>query len=132
MQLILPLERDEDPLTGGVKIQMANLITEASGRSNRKPVRQHAVLVAENLQRARIFGLHGCRSVSASDEKDGLAGRVRAYLVAVDADIEGRRGLYLRADGSVRQDPMDRQSARIVRGSEHMCAVDIGSDEDRA
>jgi hypothetical protein len=35
-----------------VKIQMADLITEACPRSDRKPVRQHSVLVRENLQRA--------------------------------------------------------------------------------
>src|ERR1035441_3094005 len=51
VDLVLPLQRDKNPLAGRVKIQMADLITETSRGRNRKPFCQHSILVAENLQR---------------------------------------------------------------------------------
>src|ERR1019366_8176951 len=132
VDLVLPLQGGEDPFSGRVKIEMADLITEASPRSNREPVGQHSTLITENLNRAGILAFRGRRSITASHQNHGLAGDVHTNLVRVDPDIERRRGLYHGADGSVWQDTMHRQPARVVASGEHMRAVDIRGDEDRA
>ena len=86
--LVLPLECDERPFSGGVKIQMPDLIAEAPIGSDRQQVGEDAVFKTENLEGAGIFRFGRGGSVATSEQHDGSAGWIDAYLVPIDAEVE--------------------------------------------
>src|ERR1700674_2309037 len=108
-----------------MKIEVPALKIERSSGSNRKPVRQQSILVAEDLQGAGILRLGRSWAVAPSHENYHFVRGIDAYLVPVDPDLERRRGLYLRTNGPVRLDPMHRHAARIVVSQQHMRAGDV-------
>ena len=77
-------------------------------------VGQHAVLVVEDFQRARVFRLGGGAFVAAGyQNRQPVVGR-HAHLMGEDAGVDRARLLHLFARREVLVDAVDAQRARIV------------------
>src|SRR6266403_1242963 len=72
LDLVLTLERKEDPGLSWMKIKMPRLKIETASRSNRGSIRQHPVVVIEDPQRSSIFRFAGRGAISACHENHGL------------------------------------------------------------
>src|SRR5512141_1025182 len=76
LELALAFQRNEDPRLREVEIQMAGLEVEAAAGSDRKTVGECSVLVAENFERAGVFGLVARRSIAACDQDRHFTGGI--------------------------------------------------------
>src|SRR5207244_11520243 len=65
IELVLALERDVHPGLRRMKVEMSRSEAVAAPRSDRRPVRELAVLETENLERTGIFGFAGSGIVAA-------------------------------------------------------------------
>src|ERR1700693_1572708 len=90
VQLVLPFQRNEYPGARRMKIQMADLIIEAAAGRNGLLIRQQSIFVADNFQRARVFGFTGSRPVTPSPQNHGLIRWIHTNLVPVDPKVEWR------------------------------------------
>jgi len=104
----------------------------AAPRSDRRPVRELAVLETENLERTGIFRFAGSGIVAAGNENRRFAGRHYADLVRKDSNVQSRYLFHLVSDGSILIDPMHGDAARIIVGDQGMRAGPVDTDVQRA
>ena len=101
-------------------------------RRDRHFVRQQAVLVFEDLQRARILRLVWSAFVAPGHQNGESIVWGDAYLMGVDAGIDRTGLLHLFARREVLVDTVDAHRARIVECYQDMFRRNVGADVDRA
>ena len=87
LELALAFERNENPGLRGVEIQMTGLEVKATVGSDRQTVGKHAVVIAENFDRAGVFWLGTRGAVAARNQDRHFSGGIDTDLMRVDADV---------------------------------------------
>ena len=110
---------------------MARPEAETALGRDRDAVGELAVLEREEFQRAGIFRLVLVLVVAAAHQDRGVVVRRGANLVGENSAIERCRLLDLLAEAAVGADPVHRDAARIVVGSQRKGARRIDAAVDR-
>ncbi len=132
VHLVLRFDRHVHPRLGRMEIQVPRPELFPTVGRDRHFVRQHAVLVVEDFQRARVFRLGGGAFVAAGHQnRQPVVGR-HAHLMREDAGVDGSRLLHLFPGRKVLIDAVDAQRARIVERNQDKFRRDVGADVDGA
>ena len=133
IELVLALDRNEDPWLARVAVKMPRPELHAVAGLDRRDVGEHAAPEAEGLDRARVYRVVDRRVVAARHQHDlTIVGRGED-LVRIFAFVE-RIGLAdAFAERTVAVDAMHGEAAWIVIGGEQIFAgaVDAGVDRPR-
>ena len=125
VHLVLRLDRDVHPRLRRMEIEMPRAEVPAAVRRDRHLVRQHAVLVVEDFQRAGVFRLRRGAFVAARHQNRlPVVGR-DAHLVREDAGVDRARLLHLLAGREVLVDAIDAQRARVVERDQDVLRRDV-------
>src|SRR5262249_33541953 len=87
IELVLPLDRHEDPRLRGMEIEMPRSEAVSGSRRDRGKVAQRAAVKCKDLERAGIFQFAVGGVVAARHQDCGAVSRRRADLMPIDAGI---------------------------------------------
>ncbi len=132
VHLVLGLDRDVHPGLRRMKIEMPRPEVSSSVGGDRHLVRQYAVLVVENFERAGVFGLGRRAFVAARHQDRQPVVRRDAHLMREDAGVDRARLLHFLAGREVGVDPIHAQRARIVERDQDVLRRDVRGHVDRA
>src|SRR5262249_5183494 len=132
MQLILALDRDEHPRLLRMKIEVPRPKAEAVARCDRRLLRQHTIVEAEDLERAGILRLAIPGIVAARHEDGALVRWGRADLVREDTTVRLRGLTDQVAERAIRVDAVYGGRAWEVEGSQQISPDRIDAAMDRA
>jgi hypothetical protein len=131
IQLVLRLERQEDPRSRRMEIQMPRSKADALSRRNRRAIRELAIVIAKHLDRPRVFCRRCGRLIATRDEDDAVIRWQHADLMRVNANIQAFGLGNFATDGAIGVDCMNGQAARIVVGDQQVTAWPIAADVNR-